>query len=83
MSNFQPVEVVCRGGETQLQMGENLNKLILQDKVEICMYQKYSSKFSDISKTCLKPYIYVLTPSTLLILSYTSFSCGKMVKLTV
>ena len=25
MGNFQPLEVVCRGSETQLQVGENLN----------------------------------------------------------
>ena len=28
MSNFQPLEVVGRGSETQLQVGENLNYLI-------------------------------------------------------
>ena len=27
MSNFQPLEVVDRGSETQLQVDENLNKL--------------------------------------------------------
>ena len=27
MSNFQPLEVVGRGSETQLQVGENLNQL--------------------------------------------------------
>ena len=27
MSNFQPLEVVGRGSKTQLQVGENLNKL--------------------------------------------------------
>ena len=27
MSNFHPLEVVGRGSETQLQVGENLNKL--------------------------------------------------------
>ena len=27
MHNFQPLEVVGRGSETQLQVGENLNKL--------------------------------------------------------
>ena len=27
MSNFQPLEVVDRGSETQLQEAENLNKL--------------------------------------------------------
>ena len=25
MGNFHPFEVVCRGSETQLQVGENLN----------------------------------------------------------
>ena len=29
MSNFQPLEVVGRGSETQLQVGENLNKITL------------------------------------------------------
>ena len=28
MSNFHPLEVVSRGSETQLQVGENLNDLI-------------------------------------------------------
>ena len=32
MSNFQPLEVVDRGSETQLQVVENLNKLTRQDK---------------------------------------------------
>ena len=32
MSNFQQLEVVGRGSETQLQVAENLNKLTLQDK---------------------------------------------------
>ena len=27
MANFQPLEVVGRGSETQLQVGKNLNKL--------------------------------------------------------
>ena len=27
MSNFQPLEIVGRGSETQLQVGENLNTL--------------------------------------------------------
>ena len=26
MNNFHPLEVVCRGSETQLHVGENLNK---------------------------------------------------------
>ena len=30
MTNFQPLEVVRRGGETQLQGAENLNKLTYQ-----------------------------------------------------
>ena len=32
MSNFHPVEAVDRGSETQLQVGENLNYLILRFK---------------------------------------------------
>ena len=33
MSNLQPLEVVGRGSETQLQVGENLNKVTSkQDK---------------------------------------------------
>ena len=32
MSNFHPLEIVDRGGQTQLQVGENLNYLILSDK---------------------------------------------------
>ena len=31
MSNFQPREVVGRGSETQLQVGENSKKIIWQD----------------------------------------------------
>ena len=33
MSNFQPLEVVGRGRETQLQEGENLNYLIYEGNV--------------------------------------------------
>ena len=32
MSNFQPLEVVGRGSETQLQVAANLNKFIQKDK---------------------------------------------------
>ena len=32
MSDFHPIEVVGRGSETQLQVGENLNKLTQWDK---------------------------------------------------
>ena len=32
MTNFHPLEVVGRGSETQLQVGENLNKLTQQAK---------------------------------------------------
>ena len=32
MANFHPLEVVDRHSETQLQVGENLSKLIQQDK---------------------------------------------------
>ena len=35
MSNFHPLEVVGRGRETQLQVGENLNKFTLQDKCQL------------------------------------------------
>ena len=31
MSNFHPLEVVGRGSETQLQVGENLNRFTRQD----------------------------------------------------
>ena len=37
MSNFQPLEVVGRGSETQLQAAEHLNKITLRDKGQ-CMY---------------------------------------------
>ena len=33
MSNFHPFEVVSRGSETQLQMGENLDKITLISRV--------------------------------------------------
>ena len=32
MSDFQPLEVVDRGSDTQLQVVENLNKFTRQDK---------------------------------------------------
>ena len=32
MSNFHPLEVVGRGSETQLQVGENLNKMTEREK---------------------------------------------------
>ena len=32
MSDFQPLEVVGRGSQPQLQVAENLNKLTKQDK---------------------------------------------------
>ena len=32
MSNFLPLEVVGRGSETQLQVGENLNKAKIADQ---------------------------------------------------
>ena len=35
MSDFQPLEVVDRGSETQLQVGEKLNDLIQQDRVNL------------------------------------------------
>ena len=33
MSNFQPLEVVDRGSETQPQVGENLNKIISKKSI--------------------------------------------------
>ena len=35
MSNFQPLEVVDRGSDTQLQVVENLNNFTQQDKVNL------------------------------------------------
>ena len=32
MSNFHPLEVVGRGSETQLKVGENLNELTWREK---------------------------------------------------
>ena len=32
MSNFRPREVVGRGSETQLRVGENLNKITSREK---------------------------------------------------
>ena len=40
MGNFQPLEVVGRGSETQLQVPENLNKL---DK--FCILMHFSVQF--------------------------------------
>ena len=37
MRNFHPLEVVGRGSETQLQVGENLNDLISALVVKTCM----------------------------------------------
>ena len=43
MSNFQPLEVVGRGRETQLQVGKNLNYLYQQFRVEFgLMYSRLS-----------------------------------------
>ena len=38
MSNFQPLEVVGRGSETQLQVVENLNKLRIRVNVFLKKY---------------------------------------------
>ena len=40
MSNCQPLEVVYRGSETQLQVGENLNKL----RVRIAFYKAFTQR---------------------------------------
>ena len=37
MSNFHPLEVVGRGSETQLQVGENLNYLISALRVKLLL----------------------------------------------
>ena len=44
MSNFQPPEVVGRGSETQLQVGENLNKITQHDKGYVFSVIKTSYK---------------------------------------
>ena len=38
MSNYQPLEVVRRGSETQLQVGQNLNQLTYQMRVNAPKY---------------------------------------------
>ena len=46
MSNFQPLEVVGRGSEKQIQVGENLNIFTQQEKgsvVAICVCDVYLS----------------------------------------
>ena len=43
MSNFHPLEVVGRGSETQLQVGENLNYLIIHLKGSYIMYMALPS----------------------------------------
>ena len=35
MSNFHPLEVVGRGSETQLPVGENVNKLTQQMRINL------------------------------------------------
>ena len=42
MINFHPLEVVDRGSETQLQVGENLNKLTEQDKCQSRLWQFFA-----------------------------------------
>ena len=37
MRNFQALEVIGRSSATQLQVGENLNKLTQQDKGKCCI----------------------------------------------
>ena len=39
MSNFHPFEVVGRGSETQLQVGENLNRITQREKDQ-CIYSR-------------------------------------------
>ena len=51
MSNFHPLEVVGRGSETQLQVGENLNCLILFTGSGIDFDIQLSSYFPQYIKT--------------------------------
>ena len=39
MINFHPPEIVGRGSETQLQVGKNLNSIILNIGLNIIIYQ--------------------------------------------
>ena len=38
MSNIHPLEVVGRGGETQLQVGENLDKIINKKVIKVIIF---------------------------------------------
>ena len=46
MSNFQPLEAVDRGSETQLQAAENFNYLIWKDKGQSQEYNCLNKKHS-------------------------------------
>ena len=66
MSNFHPLEVVGRGSETQLQMGENyvpiqnrgtfLWEFIYKTLLESVIFQLHDRMLSDCSKQALKSY---------------------------
>ena len=64
MSNFQPLEVVGRGSETQLQVGENLNKITLYELGKyyaylyiICKCLKGTHIEKIICSICVTPHI--------------------------
>ena len=46
MNNFQPLEVVGRGSETHLHVGENLNKVMLSWRIENIWSTHRVSRFS-------------------------------------
>ena len=45
MSNCHPLEVVGRGSETQLQVGENLNKITEREKGVSVIYSRFCPSF--------------------------------------
>ena len=48
MSNFHPLEVVCRYRDTQLQVGENLNKLPQLDKSYTLVIQYCDPQYTSV-----------------------------------
>ena len=48
---FNPLEVVGRGSETQLQVGENINKLTERDNGNSCMFSALKMGNSSIEKS--------------------------------
>ena len=58
MSNFQPLEVVDRGSETQPRVVENLNKFTQQDKGGICFIITIIG--NDLSVYCKHQYLQII-----------------------